>query len=84
MSPDRRSASWIRYSGIGLELAGATAGLALIGYWIDGRFGISPWGLLVGVTVGIVGGLFNLIRESQDAIRDAQAEDAGNEGEERK
>lgn len=84
MSPDRRPASWIRYSGIGLELAGATAGLALLGYWIDGRFGTSPWGLLVGVTVGIVGGLFNLIRESQNAIREARAEDADNEGEERK
>lgn len=60
-----------------MELAGATAGLALIGYWIDGRFGTSPWGILGGVVIGIVGGLYNLVKESLAAIREAQAEDAG-------
>ena len=75
MSADRRSASWIRYSGIGLELAGATAGLALVGYWIDRRFGTSPWGILGGVVIGIVGGLYNLVKESLEAIREAKAED---------
>ena len=76
MSADRPAAGWIRYSGIGLELAGATAGLALVGYWIDGRFGTGPWGLLGGVFIGIVGGLYNLVRESLAAIREARAEDA--------
>jgi F0F1-type ATP synthase assembly protein I len=76
MSADHRSAGWIRYSGIGLELAGATAGFALIGYWIDGRFGTSPWGILVGVALGLTGGLYNLVRESLAAIRQAGEEDA--------
>jgi len=80
MSADRRSASWVRYSGIGLELAGATAGLALVGYWIDRQFGSSPWGLLGGVVIGIVGGLYNFVRESLDAIREARTEDAENKG----
>ncbi len=75
MSPDKRSAGWIRYSGIGLELAGATAGLALVGYWIDRRFGTGPLGILGGVVIGIVGGLYNLVKESLDAIRDARTED---------
>ena len=68
--------SWIRHSGAGLELAGATAGLALTGYWVDGRFGTRPWGVLVGVFVGIVGGLYNLVRDSMLAAREAQREDA--------
>jgi ATP synthase protein I len=76
MSADRRSASWIRYSGIGLELAGVIAGLALLGYWIDRRYGTSPWGILGGVCVGLVGGLYNLVRESLEAIREARREDA--------
>ena len=76
MSADRRAPGWIKYSGVGLELAGATAGLALVGYWIDGRFGTSPWGLLSGVVIGIVGGLYNLVRESLEAIREARTEDA--------
>jgi len=71
----RRYPGWVRYSGVGLELAGATAGLALIGYWVDGRFGTRPWGTLVGVVIGLVGGLYNLVRESLDAVREAKAED---------
>ena len=76
MSPDRRSAGWIRYSGIGIEVAGAIAGFALIGYWLDGRFGTSPWCLLGGIVLGMVGGLYNLVRESLDAVREAGDEDA--------
>jgi F0F1-type ATP synthase assembly protein I len=75
MSADSRFPGWVRYSGVGLELAGATAGLALVGYWIDGRFGTQPWGILSGVVIGLVGGLYNLVRESLEAARDAKAED---------
>ena len=75
MSADRRFPGWVRYSGVGLELAGATAGLALVGYWIDGRFGTSPWGILGGVVIGLVGGLYNLVRESLEAVREAKTED---------
>jgi F0F1-type ATP synthase assembly protein I len=71
----RRYPGWVRHSGVGLELAGATAGLALIGYWVDGRFGTRPWGTIVGVVVGLVGGLYNLVRESLEAVREAKAED---------
>ena len=66
---------WVRYSSVGLELAGATAGLALLGYWVDGHYGTQPWGMLVGVVIGIVGGLYNLIRESLAAVHDAEAAD---------
>jgi len=75
MSADRRFPGWVRHSGIGLELAGATAGLALLGYWIDGRFGTAPWGLVGGVVIGLVGGLYNMVRESLDAVREARTED---------
>jgi F0F1-type ATP synthase assembly protein I len=71
----RRYSGWVRHAGIGLELAGATAGLALIGYWIDGRFGTRPWGIVTGALIGLVGGLYNLVRESLDAVREAKAED---------
>ena len=71
----RRYPGWVRYSGVGLELAGATAGLALIGYWVDGRFGTRPWGVVIGAIIGLVGGLYNLVRESLAAVREAQADD---------
>ena len=76
MAPVARFPSWIRHSGAGLELAGATAGLVLGGFWVDGKFGTRPWGLLVGVFIGIVGGLYNLVRDSMLAAREAQREDA--------
>ena len=33
-APDKGYPSWVRHAGIGLELAGAVAGFALIGYWM--------------------------------------------------
>ena len=66
---------WVRYSSVGLELAAATAGLALIGYWVDSHYGTQPWGMLAGVIIGLVGGLYNLIRESLAAVHDAEIED---------
>jgi F0F1-type ATP synthase assembly protein I len=82
MSADRRFPGWVRYSGVGLELAGATAVLAFVGYWIDRRFGTEPWGILGGVVIGLAGGLYNLVRESLEAVREAKTEDdlASDEG----
>lgn len=34
-----------------------------LGIWVDRRWGISPWGTVVGAAVGIGAGLFNFIRE---------------------
>lgn len=75
MGTDRRFPGWVRYSGVGLELAGAMAGLAFVGYWIDKRFGTSPWGILGGVVIGLAGGLYNLVRESLEAVREAKVDD---------
>ena len=75
MSADQRFPGWVRYSGVGLELAGAMAGLAFIGYWIDRRFDSAPWGILGGVVVGLVGGLYSMVRQSLEAAREAKAED---------
>jgi F0F1-type ATP synthase assembly protein I len=70
-----RFPGWVRYSGVGLELAGATAGLAFVGYWIDGKYGTAPWGILGGVLIGIVGGLYNMVKESLKAVREAKTDD---------
>jgi F0F1-type ATP synthase assembly protein I len=75
MSADRRFPGWVRYSSVGLELVGAIAGLAFVGAWIDRRFGTQPWGILGGVVIGLVGGLYNLVRESLEAVREGKTED---------
>jgi F0F1-type ATP synthase assembly protein I len=56
--------SWTRLSGIGFELAAAVAGFTLTGYWWDRHFGTGPWGVLTGAVLGLVGGMYNLIRKS--------------------
>ena len=73
---EKRPASWLRFSGIGFEFAAAVAGLTLVGHWIDRHLGSEPWGLLVGLALGLVGGTYNLIRDSQAATREAARTDA--------
>ena len=75
MTENRRYPGWVKYSGAGLELAGATAGLALIGYWIDGKYDTAPWAMLAGVGIGLVGGLYNLVKQSLAAMREAGDDD---------
>lgn len=70
--------SWVRYSGMGVEIAAAIGGFVLLGYWIDHHWGTNPWGVVVGLVLGLVGGMYNLVRESFAAIRDSNRED-GNE-----
>ncbi len=71
MAPESKFPAWLGQSSAGIELAGATAGLALAGYWVDGKFGTKPWGFLVGVCIGLVGGLYNLVKASLQASKDA-------------
>jgi F0F1-type ATP synthase assembly protein I len=72
---DDRFPPWLAYAGVGLELAGAVAGFTLIGYWADRHYGSAPWGLIAGLILGIVGGLYNLVKQSLQASREAKRDD---------
>lgn len=54
----------MRLAGLGFELAAAIIGFAAFGYWLGRYFGWPTAGLAIGATLGIVGGLYNLIRVS--------------------
>ena len=62
--------TWIRHAGLGIEFAAAVAGFALVGYWIDRHYDCGPWGVLIGAALGLIGGMYNLIRESLAAFRE--------------
>jgi len=47
---------------VGWELALCTGLSFWLGYWIDGRFGTSPWGVLALTLAGIGIALYRLIR----------------------
>jgi len=57
-------AGLMRLAGMGVELAGTILVGCLLGYWIDRRFGTGPWGLVVCACIGVVGGLYNMIRQA--------------------
>ena len=66
---------WQGLSGIGFELVAAVVGFTLIGYWWDRHFGSRPWGLLTGAILGLVGGMYSMIRQSLSAFK--QEKDGG-------
>jgi len=61
---------------MGMELTAAVVGLAALGYALDRSFGWKPWGLLTCALIGLVGGMYNLIR---DALRVSREMEAGTE-----
>jgi ATP synthase protein I len=69
---DRKTdTDWMKLSSLGIELAAAIGGFTLAGYFWDRYFGTGPWGLLIGALLGLVGGMYNLIRQSLLATRDS-------------
>lgn len=55
----------LRLASVGVELA-ATVGVGcLLGYWIDYKFPrAEPWGLVICAMIGVIGGVYNLIRHA--------------------
>ncbi len=57
----------------GFELVAAVAGFAAVGYWLGGKYGDAQVGTAIGAVLGIVGGMYNLIRRSLAGSRRAEA-----------
>ena len=70
---DRRP--WMRLASSGFELAAAVGGFAVIGHLVDRSRGSHPKGLLIGAVLGLIGGMYNLIRSFLAASREARDED---------
>ena len=48
-----------------MELAAVIGVLTYAGWWLDGRYGTSPWLALTGVALGLIGGTYNVLKASQ-------------------
>lgn len=70
-----------RLSGIGFELVAAVVGFTLVGLWVDRHYGTDPWGILIGLALGLIGGMYNLIRQSLLATREAGSAPKKTDGE---
>ena len=67
MAKDNQSAEtqrlW-RLSAMGSELAFGIIGMVLLGLFLDWWLGWSPWGVLVCTVLGVVGAVYNFIRQA--------------------
>jgi F0F1-type ATP synthase assembly protein I len=64
---------------MGVELAASIVGLTLLGLWIDYRWECKPTGVLIGAGLGVVGGLYNFIRQALRLGREGSAPDGQSE-----
>lgn len=64
----------MRMAGMGLELAAAVTGFALLGIWIDRKYDSEPWGLLISTAIGVIGGLYNFVRAALAAAAASSSE----------
>lgn len=66
----QKKEAWLRgslqeaapYLGLGMQLALAVLLFFFIGWWVDGACDTGPYGMLIGIAVGITGGMFKFIR----------------------
>jgi F0F1-type ATP synthase assembly protein I len=70
----KSTGDWSKLSSIGFELVGAVGGFTFAGYLWDRHFGSSPWGILIGAILGLIGGMYNLVRQSLLATRGSSRE----------
>ncbi len=47
---------------MGTQFVGSTFGGLIVGAWLDGKYGLSPWGMLGGSVLGLIVGILGLIR----------------------
>jgi F0F1-type ATP synthase assembly protein I len=62
------------YSSLGIQMVGIIAVFGGIGWWIDSRFSLKPWGMMFGCLLGAGGGMYYFIRAIIQANREADEE----------
>jgi len=67
--------TYIKTSAVGLEFALAIGISALIGYYLDKRFGWSPWGLIIGMIIGTLAGVKRLWTFSKEYLAKEDSDD---------
>jgi F0F1-type ATP synthase assembly protein I len=56
--PQDQNTNWGSLAGVGLQI-GVGVGLGcVVGWWLDKRYGWSPWGVIVGAMLGLASGKY--------------------------
>lgn len=61
---------------LGFSMGGMVAAGALLGYYLDRRWGTTPWLTLIGILLGTGAGMFYVVVQVRRATRD----DSGDSG----
>jgi F0F1-type ATP synthase assembly protein I len=51
-----------RYGAVAFEFSGGIAAGAIIGWWVDAKFGTQPYALVVMTLLAVVGGFIRLVQ----------------------
>lgn len=57
--------SYGSFAGLGLQFAGGLTAFTLAGLWLDRQLGSLPWLLLTGVALGLISGMWLLIKRAR-------------------
>ena len=52
-----------RYVSLGTQLTVTVGIFVALGWWLDERYGWSPWGILVAGTLGVAAGLYHFVKD---------------------
>lgn len=76
----RRPPKWVRLSSLGFEFAASVAGLGGLGYLCDRYYSTDPWGVTIGLILGFVGGMYNLLRTAIRVYYEPEERDESDAG----
>jgi F0F1-type ATP synthase assembly protein I len=68
-NPKRPEAQASGLLGVGIEFLSAILLLGALGYWLDGKFNLSPWLMVTGGVLGFAVGLYRLLQVSNRVNR---------------
>ena len=61
--PGNNADLW-RFFGSGIQLSVTVGLFALLGWWLDGRFGWTPWGLVICGSLGTLAALYHFLKDA--------------------
>lgn len=70
VSEEEITRQWHRMAGVGFEFLAAIILFGGIGWLLDWGLGWSPWGLISGLALGFVVGMWQLVRVGRRAFRE--------------
>tara|TARA_B100000614_G_C14562695_1_gene497748 strand:+ start:5116 stop:5313 length:198 start_codon:yes stop_codon:yes gene_type:complete len=60
---NKQPKNWLKFSGIGIEMAVTVIIFLYLGKWLGSKFNHEQIGILIGIFLGLFGSIYNLIKQ---------------------